>query len=118
MNPEIPSDRKSMEIPESMPEDKVLNPYIERMLVERKDLLIKLEKLIIFIEGDHPVFKNLDIVDQDLLIEQYAYMLNYYLVLEKRLNRTKKDLTHYLREPTVDLMLDKYLNKTKLEMTC
>lgn len=119
-----PTDKKreainiSMEIPENIPEDKVLNPYVERMLVEREDLLIKLERLIIFTEGNNPIFKNLDIIDQDLLIEQYTYMLNYYLVLEKRLNRTKKDLTHYLREPTVDLMFDKYLNKTKLETTC
>lgn len=88
------------------------------MLVEREDLLIKLEKLIIFIEGENPIFKNLDIIDQDLLIEQYVYMLNYYLVLEKRLDRTKKDSTYSLRESTVDLMFDKYLNKTKLETTC
>lgn len=119
-----PTDKKkeainiSMEISESIPEDKVLNPYIERMLVEREDLLIKLEKLIIFIEGENPIFKNLDIIDQDLLIEQYIYMLNYYLVLNKRLDRTKKDLTYSLRESTADLMFDKYLNKTKLETTC
>lgn len=97
---------------------KDINPFVKRVIEERNLLLEKLEKLISFLEGDNPIFKVLETIDKELLIEQYSFMLNYYIILEKRLDRLDFSLREKLTVPNTDLMYNKYLSIKKLEIDC
>jgi hypothetical protein len=59
--------------------------HIDRMLDERSELAIKVNKLHTFTETD--VFKAMSTIDQDLLRIQRYLMHEYIRVLSERINR-------------------------------
>ena len=62
-------------------------PHVLRMADELNELARRIDKLALFLTGD--TFKALDTEDQELLHEQYEYMLGYSVTLQKRLERAK-----------------------------
>lgn len=60
-----------------------LEPFVERMLVERIELKEKINKLDAFIDGDK--YAKLPDYKQDALVNQYNAMLTYLGVLEMRI---------------------------------
>jgi hypothetical protein len=62
-----------------------MQPYQERVVVELKELHKKIDKLILFIEGEQ--FKNLDVIDKSFLKQQLDAMMEYRKILVKRVDR-------------------------------
>ena len=61
-----------------------MEPHVERLSEELKELKFKNDKLVLFIEKD-PVFAGLSDEDQFLLHQQNFVMMAYMLVLIRRL---------------------------------
>ncbi len=60
--------------------------FQDRVIAERDEVNERHDKLLDFI-NNNPVFKTLDKIDRDLLVEQDAYMEAYIATLNKRIER-------------------------------
>jgi len=60
-----------------------MNEYQERVIVEREELSIKLEKLIEFMHSDY--YSSLGAIDQGLLMVQNVAMTMYLDTLDRRI---------------------------------
>lgn len=60
-------------------------PHQQRVIDERRDLAVKLERLTAFREK--PGFADLPLVDQGLLVQQADHMAAYLSVLDARIKR-------------------------------
>jgi hypothetical protein len=63
-----------------------MTDHIDRMKTEHAELKIKLKALNAFIHGTE-TFKQLDDVDQSLMIKQSGFMETYASILEARIWR-------------------------------
>ena len=61
-------------------------PHIQRIMTEANELLVKLNKLIQFIETD--VFHDLEFQDKAYLRMQMQIMQAYYSILQIRITRS------------------------------
>lgn len=59
-------------------------PFIQRLLDEKKDLDEKISKLKSFINGN--IFNNINDNQQSLLLIQHQTMITYSLILSKRID--------------------------------
>ncbi len=59
--------------------------HIDRMLDERSELVIKVNRLQVFIGSD--TYKALDVRDQELMVNQRYVMHQYIELLSKRIER-------------------------------
>jgi hypothetical protein len=69
-------------------QERTLQPYQDRLVIEKNDLNEKLAKLKAFIFGEGPDrerFLTLDDAEKERLLDQYVFMKQYAEVLEKRL---------------------------------
>lgn len=66
-----------------------MKDVLERVLEERKDLDIKLSKLITFVDSKD--FRELPLKHQQLLIKQQTLMSEYFTVLSKRIELFQKE---------------------------
>lgn len=64
-------------------------PHMQRVAAEYAQLDERIQKLEAFFKT--PIFKNLDITDQDLLFEQYKGMVIYKVALKNRLEKDKQN---------------------------
>ena len=62
----------------------MLLPYQQRVIEEKSELDDKLEKLQAFLESAG-FEDNLDLLNRQLLLQQFAFMLNYSAVLSRRI---------------------------------
>lgn len=61
-----------------------MNDHIDRMKVEHKELVVKIEALNAFVHGND-IFKTLCDLEQAKMIKQVAHMEAYARVLESRI---------------------------------
>lgn len=67
-----------------------MSTFIDRLIIEKKELDEKLEKLTAFFDTD--TYKKLNEFDQDLLCSQEECMADYSQILEQRILRaTQKE---------------------------
>lgn len=57
--------------------------FLERLVVERDELVEKMEKLTLFLKSD--IFMNMNDYSRDLLMEQYRIMISYVDCLNRRI---------------------------------
>ena len=83
-----------------------ISDVLSRMHEERNSLLERLERLVVFINGATR-FKDLPKKDQALLKKQFKAMVEYYNILNERLEsfRARKIDIGYLRLPLVKLVI-------------
>ena len=62
-----------------------MQPHEERVIIEKKELDEKIDKLKAFIM-ENPVFKRLSIEEQKRLNQQYDIMIQYSKILNERIN--------------------------------
>lgn len=65
---------------------KVADTFLDRLIIEQKELAEKLEKLCLFIESPKFVEIVQDTKQQELLILQKAHMSEYLKILNQRIN--------------------------------
>lgn len=66
-----------------------MSTFLERLQVERDELVEKVEKLTNYInENEH--FLSLSSANQNLLIKQHKHMLNYLQILDIRIELNSK----------------------------
>ena len=65
---------------------KVADTFLDRLIIEQKELAEKLEKLCLFIESPKFVEIVQDTKQQELLILQKAHMGEYLKILNQRIN--------------------------------
>lgn len=63
---------------------KELQPHQLRVVNEHDELKDKVDKLVVFIDGDF--FKTLDKGEQERLLDQNIYMAKYLEILKERIN--------------------------------
>jgi len=80
--------------------------YIDRLIDEYKELIKKIEALENFLTSDK--IKTVDEIEQDLLKEQCTYMINYLIILNKRISM--KNVLFDSKLPN-SYILDKYKEK-------
>lgn len=66
----------------------VMQPHQLRVVEEHKELQNKFGDLVTFIETS-PIYKNLDVEEKRLLLEQCRYMSGYAWILEQRIKNFK-----------------------------
>ena len=58
-------------------------PHQERVVLEKQELDNKIDKLYVFIKSEK--YKELDLIDQQLLATQFSLMLSYSATLSRRI---------------------------------
>lgn len=66
--------------------DKIKPSWQERVITERNALGEKIDLLSFFADEDNPVFLDLDIHVQTLLLEQLEVMMDYLEILDERIS--------------------------------
>jgi hypothetical protein len=66
-------------------ESEMIGDYKTRVIEEEKELTLKIDSLYSFVESER--FKELDVSEQGLLIEQRGFMIEYQEVLQKRISK-------------------------------
>ena len=82
-----------------------MQPHVERMVKESKELFDKIEKLRTFI-FKNPVFKTLPIEEQNDMHAQCQSMITYHDALVRRLNRQLPPTTEILQDKISDVIVD------------
>lgn len=65
--------------------------HIDRMLDERSEIVIKVNRLQVFIGSD--IYKELNVIDQELLVTQRYVMHQYIELLTRRIDRATHGVT-------------------------
>ncbi len=65
--------------------------HIDRMLDERSEIVIKVNRLQVFIGSD--TYKELDVLDQELMVTQRYVMHQYIELLTRRIDRATHGVT-------------------------